>query len=98
MEVLGGIILFLAIIVNLGVVIYWFVDIIKGAGKHDQSVALWVILTFFFGYLGYAIYKFVTKRVGAGIFWFLGYPFLLFIALFIGFLLMGIGADSYYYY
>lgn len=83
-------------LIGLAIFIGGIVFIARDAGKHNQSVALWVILFLFFGILALAIYLFVTGRVGWGLFWLLGFPVIFFIAFFLlGF--AGAMADPYAY-
>lgn len=77
MEVLGMLFIFLVFIVAFAIMIGSIVFIAKDAGKHGQSVALWVVLYIFFGNLALSIYLFVTNRIGWGLFWLFGYPVIL---------------------
>ena len=95
MEILALLFFLLLGLSSLAIFIGGIVFIARDAGKHNQSVALWVILFLFFGVVALAIYLFVTGRIGWGIFWLIGYPFIIGIIVFVGFVLIGIGAEAY---
>lgn len=95
MEILGILLMGLLIIGLFAVVIGSIVFIARDAGKHDQSVALWVVLSFCLGNLGLAIYLFVTKRTGWGLFWLLVFPVIFFALFFFILMIIGAGVGTY---
>lgn len=61
-------------LVAVGLWIWQIVHIAGDSKITGENTALWVILTVLFSSFGFAIYKLVTKKVGEGVFWLIGYP------------------------
>lgn len=89
MEVLGLVFICVTLLMVLIIAIGSIVFLVKDGGKNNQNITLWVVLYIFFGQLVLSVYLFATKRIGWGLFWLMGYPTLLVVAFFFGFLLVG---------